>query len=477
MYGSLIPVVSVVLGVFGLFLVLRSLIKLYVKVPPNKAAVFYGRKSKTADGKIVGAKIVSGGGKVRIPFVQAVDWMDLGVMSIELDVQNIPNINGVLVSVKGIANVKIKSDEIALSDAAERFLGMKPQEIKAVVLENLLGNLRAILGKMTIEELIRDRQKFNEAVLNEAVEDLSKMGIQVDLLKIQDIKDDRGYIDALGKPKTAEVKRDAQIAEAERKSEGDQKSAVAIQQAKTVEAEAAADIALAERDRDKKKAEYAAEVNAAQAKAGQAGPLAEAEAKKAVTTKQKELAEIEAERKESELKATIIKPAEAGRQKAIIDAEALKQSAILDAEGKKEKERLEGEGEGLKAQAKGEGEAAGIKAKLLAEAEGISKKAEAMAKLDVSGRILLILEKLPEVLKELTPIAAALAAPMGEIDEVKIIDFGGEGKGPAKFAGNVTSFVTSIMEQFKTMGINFDSVKEALIKGSVKTETKESETK
>ena len=132
---------------------------------------------------------------------------------------------------------------------------------------------------------------------------------------------------------------------------------------------------------------------------------------------------------------------------------------ILAAEAAKEQKRLEGEGEQAKLTAVGEGEAAAIKAKLLAEAEGVLKKAEAYAKLDQSGRVLLILEKLPEVLDKLAPVFGAIAAPMGNIDEVKIFDFGGDGKGPAKFAGNVTQLLFSLFEQAKGLGLDGDLIK------------------
>lgn len=455
----IVPAAVILVVVVGFFLVLKSVFKLYVKVPPNKAAIFYGRKSKTDGGQLIGAKVVSGGGKFRIPLIEAVEWLDLSTMSMDLEVKDIPNIHGVPVSIKGVANVKIKSDDVSLAAAAERFLGKQQSEVKAIVLDNLHGHLRAILGKMSIEDLIRDREKFNSSVLSEAGEDLGKMGMQVDILKIQDIKDSLGYIEALGKPQTALVKADAKMKEAERMSEADQRTAEFNQTARTVEAQNAAKIAEAEKDRDVKKATYIADVRSEEARAEQAGPLATAQAKQAVITEETQVANKEASRREAQLLAEVVKPAEAAKRKVVVDAEASKAQVVLAAEAVREQKRLEGEGEQARLTAVGEGEAAAIRAKLLAEAEGVLKKAEAYQKLDASGRVLLILEKLPEVLDKLAPVFGAIAAPMGNIDEVKIFDFGGDGKGPAKFAGNVSQLLFSLFEQFKGLGLDGDLTK------------------
>ncbi|MBI4120175.1 MAG: flotillin family protein, partial [Parcubacteria group bacterium] len=327
--GFMVPVAVILVVIVGFFLVLRSVFSLYVKVPPNKAAIFYGRKSKTEGGQLIGAKVVSGGGKFRIPLVEAVEWLDLSTMSMDLEVKDIPNTHGVPVSIKGVANVKIKSDDVSLASAAERFLGKKQEEVKAIVLDNLHGHLRAILGKMSIEALIRDREQFNSSVLSEAGEDLGKMGMQVDILKIQDIKDSLGYIEALGKPQTAQVKADAQMKEAERQGEADQKTAEFNQMARTVEAKNAALIAEAEKDRDVKKATYLAGVQAEQARAEQAGPLATAQAKQAVIMQETEVANKEAERKAAQLLAEVVKPAEAAKRKVVVDAEAAKEQKVL----------------------------------------------------------------------------------------------------------------------------------------------------
>ncbi len=460
----LVPIVIVLLVVSLFFLTLRSITRLYVKVPPNRAAVFYGRRSRGAKGALLGARILSGGGKIRVPILEEVAWLDLGSVPIDLDVKDIPNINGVPVSVKGVATIKIRSDESGLAAAAERFL-FKPQtEVKQIVFENLLGHLRAIIGRMQIEELIRERQRFNEEVLKEAGEDLARMGIQVDALKIQDIKDPLGYIDALAKPRTTEIQRDAQIAAAVNKSEGDQKSAVANQQGRMAEATAEAEIARARRDRDVKIATYTGEVGAEQARAQQAGPLANAKAQQEVVQAETVLAERAAERREAQLKAEVVKPAEATREQIVVQADAARQRVILEAEAVKQQRQLEGEGEAAKIRMVGEAEGQAIRARLLGEAEGIKAKAEAMKLLDESGRTLLILDRLPDIIRSAEPVMKALAEPLSNIKEMKILDIGGSGQGAARFAANSVALLAALAEQLKVTGV-FDTLIKAVKEG------------
>jgi flotillin len=456
----IIPAV-ILAAVLVLMLSVVVIFKFYVKVPPNKAAVFYGSKSKLPDGKPVGARIINRGGSFRKPWVESVAWLDLNIRSLELKVENIPTIDFVPVTIIGVANIKIKSETVALNAAAERFLDLSNTAINNIVLENLLGHLRAIAGTMKVDQLIRDRVQFNEKVLEEAGQDLEKMGLQVDLLKIQDIRDSKDYIVNLGKPKAAEVARDAVMATAVAKSEGDQKSAIADQEARTVEAKNAADIAEANKERDVRKAQYAAETQKQVAIANQAGPKADAEAQQDVVKAQTALKEREAERREAALKAEVIKPAEAARQTAIIEAEANQKRVEIAAEAEKVKKTKEAEGQAAAVKALGEAEGAkilaiataeaeGIKLKLLAEAAGIMEKAKAMHELDESGKLIVVLEKIPPVIMEYAKVVAEAAKPMAGIDNVTILDMGGDNSdGPARFASNTTKVIAGASTALK----------------------------
>src|SRR5206468_7968019 len=136
----------------------------YIKVPPNRAAIFSGRKRKTADGRVVGYRIVRGGAALRIPLLEKVDYLELNVMTIPLEIRRAYTLKGVPVSVKAVANVKIKSDDISLRAAAERFLGMPPEQIQRVIFQTLEGHLRAILGTLTVEEVNSDRRSEERRV-------------------------------------------------------------------------------------------------------------------------------------------------------------------------------------------------------------------------------------------------------------------------------------------------------------------------
>ncbi len=501
---TLLPVL-LVLTAFVVLVVMMTAMRNYVKVPPNKVAVFFGRKRKAPDGRYVGFRLVTGGAAFRWPIVESVTYLDLTIFPIDLDVRDVPNKDGVLVSVQAVANVKIRSDQQSLAAAAERFLGRSVEEIKQIAYKNLEGHLRSIVGRLTVEEIVRDRAKFNQEVLVEAAADLQKIGLGVDVLTIQKVADPEGYIEALGKKRTAEVKRDAQIGESMAAREATIQSTTALREGKEQENANLALVAQAEKERDVKKAVYQAEVEAEQARARQAGPLSEAKAKQAVveqevlvdlarTKKQTEVAMAEAERRQQQLVAEVVRPAEATKAQVILQAEANKQREILDAEGHKtavitiadaEKQRLAMEGTGaaealkakLLAEAEGnkakllaeaEGtrakllaEADGIKAKLLAEAEGALKKAQAFGQLDPSARSMLVLERLPDVIRAFAPVAGAVAAPMGGIDKLVMIDGGGSGGSGSplqRLAGAVPSTLFQLVQTAQAMGLDLSGL-------------------
>lgn len=479
-----------VLIVLAFIALLRIISNNYIKVPPNKVAIFYGHKRRTRDGTEKGFLPITGGAKLKLPLIEGVAYLDLNVFSIDLDVQGAPNKDGVQVDVKGVANVKILSDTASLESACERFLGMRPEQIREIAYKNLEGHLRAIIGRLTIEEIVSDRQKFNQEVLREAAEDLAKIGLGIDVLTIQEIHDAYGYIDALGQKRTAEVKSLAKIGTAEAERDANIRASTAMREGKQKENENLAMIAEAEKNRDVKKAIYEAETKRQQATASIAGPVSEAEARQKLveqqvavekirTVKETEVAEAEAIRKERELVATVIKPADAKRQATILEAEAQRQATILEAEGRKQavmvsaeaeksKREMEGAGEASAIRARGEGEAAAIrargeaegaalKAKLLAEAEGVERKAQAFAKLDQAGKTMLVLDRLPEIVRQFSGVMGAIAAPMGNIDKVVMIDSGNSGDGKtsvARFAGTVPAVLFDLIQKAEAMGID-----------------------
>ena len=507
--SSLLLIVGVVVGiVVALLIVLMLLSKNYIKVSPNQAAVISGRTRKLGDGTVVGYRQVRGGATLVIPFLEKVEYLDLNVITVPLATSRAYTVQGVPVSVKAVANVKIKGDDASLRSAAERFLGMPQEEFHRLVFQTLEGHLRAILGTLTVEEINNDRQSFAQKLTSEAAGDLEKMGIGLDALTIQEISDEEGYLDALGKRRTAEVKRDAEIGQAEANRDSKIKASLALQEGEKVRLSTEALIAQSNRETEIQKAQVQAEIQKERAKANQAGPLAEAKAQQEVvaeevrierirTQEQIAVQEQEVLRKEKELEATVVKQAEADRRASVLRAQGLQESAILEAEGRKqaqiaqaeaEAQKLQKEGQGRasaieaegraeaeriralglaeaeKLQAQGLAEAKAIEAQGLAEAAAIKEKAAAWREFNDAARLQTILEKLPSIIEASAPVFQAVAEPLGKIDKIVMIDNGGNGNGDGhtsginRFAQTAPNVIFSLLQQLQAMGLSVPEV-------------------
>lgn len=476
---------AILFGLLALFAALALFARNYIKVPPSEVAIFYGRKHRIVDDKgnrsVVGFRIVRGGAALLVPVLEKVAYLSLNVMSIPLKIQRAYTKEGVPVTVEAVANVKIAGDDLSLRAASERFLGMTTEQIKGVIFQTLEGHLRAILGTLTVEEINADRQAFAQKMTDEAAVDLKKMGVNIDILTIQQISDEQGYLDALGKKRTAEVKRDAIIGEALAHRDATIKSAQADQEGQTKRYEADVTIAQSLRDKEMRQAEFDASVHAKEAEAEQAGPLATATARQKVieqeirieqVRKQQEILvqEQEAIRREKELLATVIRPTEAERQAVIVRAEGERRATILKAEGEKEAQiikaeatqkelEFEGAGEAAKIEkvgraeasrvlAVGEAEAEVIKKKLLSEAEGLQRKAEAWKQFNEAAVLNMIVEKMPE-------LAQAFATQLAGIDRINIIDMGSGAGGPggvgrvmSTVGGGMSAMLEMLRDQF-----------------------------
>ena len=490
MTGMFITISIALVAIIVFVGLISTLIKNYIRIAPNMAAVLYGRKNKSASGDSKGYRLITGGGVFKIPFLEKVQFMDLSNRVINIRVENAPNKDGVMTTVEGVANTKFSSDKALLEIAVERFLGKPEEEVDRIIFQNLEGHLRSVVGKMTIEDLIGDKQKLNQAVLEDASEDFKKLGISVDSLNIQNITDKDDYIVNLGKKRTAEIRRDAAIGTAEAEKDALMKTTDAkrqgIEQANLNEVK----IAESTRAKDVQKAIYKAEVDKQNEVAAQAGPLSQAQAMQAVvearaaTEAAEEKANISVQEQKAlkeakRFQAEIVVPAEAQKQAAIIKADAQKQTFVLEAEGKREASRILAEGEAkaivLKKNAEAEGEAAiitkrgeaegaAIYAKLSGEAKGVAEKAEAYAKLDQTGKFLEVLNSLqtlgPNVIKEFAGVMAASSAHLGNVKDIKIIDFGGNSQGgtsTGKFASAPVEILTKMFEGLA--GTGFDMTK------------------
>src|SRR5918997_479147 len=433
----LIPIIFVFL-VIGFLIALMLLSRNYIKVPPNVAAVISGRSRKLGDGTVVGYRLVRGGATLIVPFLGKVDYLNLNVWTVPLATSRAYTGQGVPVSVKAVANVKIKGDDESLRAASERFLGMKPEEFHKLVFQTLEGHLRAILGTLTVEEINNDRQSFAQKLTTEAAGDLEKMGIGLDALTIQEISDDEGYLDALGKKRTAEVQRDAEIGEAEAKRDSKIKASLAMQEGEKVKLESEALIAASTRETEVKRAQYMAEIQREKATSEQAGPLADARARQEV------VAEDESQK---------------------LQREGQGRASAIEAEGRAEAEKIKALGlaEAEKIQAQGLAEAKTIEARGLAEATAILKKADAWREFNDAARLQTLLEKLPGIIEATAPALRAIAEPLGNIEKVVMIDHGGDGNGHGagginRFAQTGPTLIFGLLQQLQSLGLNIPEV-------------------
>ena len=416
-----------VLVLLGLFAAQR-----YRVAGANEALVISGaRGSKVRDdkGDLVtihdqGVKVVVGAGTFTWPLINKVGRLQLTARQVEIGLAHenaAVTKQGVGVLITGQAMFKIAREPERLRAAAERFIGEPDSQIETMVKKVLEGSLRSIAGTLTIEELITDRDRFQQAVSEAARGDLEASGIHIDALTITSIRDTKGYIEQLGEKNLASVQRDARIAKAS-----------ASQEAAVKENEAQRVIIQAERDREIARAEAHKVTAKAQAEADQSGPLAQATATKDVIKEQTELAELEAVRREKELLGTTIKPAEAERRAAIVKAEGTRQATILAAEAHAQQVQLTGEAEGAANVARGRAaaqvteisgaaEGAAILARGQAEARSKELLAEAYRKFDEAA---ILLQTLPLV----PPIVREAAAPLGNIDNLTVIDPSGASK-------------------------------------------------
>ena len=395
----------VVTGVIILILILAFVASRYKVAGANEAIIVAGsRGAKVRDerGHVVsspgdkGVKVVVGGGTIVMPLLNRVGRLKLTARQINVQLSDAVTSQGIKVQVQGVATFKIGRDVESLRNAAERFLDAKPEQVDSIVKNVLEGSLRSIVGTLTIEELIRDRQKLMQQVQDAAKGDLATSGLQIDAFTIQSFSDDSNYIELLGQQSVSTITRDARMV----KATTDQEAAVREAEAQQIKINAARDVSLRE-------AETKTQVTAAQARADQAGPLAQAEAQQEVVRKQTELAQLEADRREKELLSSTVKPAAAEAQAVIARAEGNKRARIASAEADAETTRLEGGAEAQIVLTKGE-----------AEAKALAMRADAYKQFNEAAIIQLVLAALPDIVR-------AAAEPMGHIDSLTVMSADG----------------------------------------------------
>ena len=493
--GALIPIVIVVLGV-GAFLLIWMVLSRYTKVGPNDVLIVSGRKHRFVDPdgtvRTRGFRIVKGGGTFVYPIVEKVDILSLELLTIDVQTPEVYTSKGVPVKVDGVAQIKVKGDDISIATAAEQFLSKGTDEIKSIAMQTLEGHLRAILGTMTVEEIYQNRDAFASKVQEVAAGDMANMGLGIVSFTIRDIRDTQGYLDALGKPRIAQVKRDAQIAQAEADRDAMIKSSQATQAGQEAKFQADSKIAEAQRDFQSNVASYQATVNQKKAEADLAydlqkfktGQLVKAEEVQVqIVEKQKqiELQQQEILRKQRELEAMVQKPADAERYKVETLANAKKFQLETEATGAASATKATGFANADVAKATGLAEAEANKARGLAEAaiieaqgkataSAMQQKAESFKQYNEAAVIELIVRVLPE-------IAGKISEPLSKTERMVIINNGnGTGGGASKITGDVTQIISQLPPVLEALtGVRFEklleqvpALKKAMSKGDDK---------
>jgi flotillin len=424
------PMIAAIIGAVTLLILVAYLIVNRIKVAgPNEAYIITGRKGSPVKNPetgevstdMSGQKVVMGASVFVLPFVQRLHVMDLSSRRISVSIRGAVSANGIKADLDGVAVVKVGGNEDAIRAASQRFLTQQ-KEVETFTTEVLAGSLRAIVGRLTVEEIIKDRARFASAVAEEAEVSLTNQGLTLDTFQLQDIQAEGSYLQDLGRPEAARVEQAAKIAEAR-----------ANQAAEEERLRAEEAVAIQNRQLELKQAEIKAETDEAQAQAAAAGPLREAARNREVIQEQQLVAEQEAALRDRQLDAEIRKPADAERYRVEQEAEGRKNAAVFEADA--EKIRRARMAEAVELEGRAEGEA--IRARGEAEAEARRKNADAFKQYGEAAIIDLLTTMLPD-------LVSAASEPISAVEKLTVISTDG--------ASNLTKNVASNVEQGLQIG-------------------------
>lgn len=380
---------------------------------PNEILIFSGRKHATSDGREVGYRVVFGGRGVRVPVVETVHRMDVSLISVPIAVAGAYSEGGIPLNVHAIANIKVSTDRRYVGNAIERFLGKDRSEIARVVKETLEGHLRGVLATLTPEELNEDRLKFARQLEASSGPDLEKLGLELDVLKIQHVSDDRNYLESIGRQRIAEILRSAEVSESDAARAAEQSEAAARARGEVAMTNAKASVQRKGNELRQIKAEVDAEARGEEVRAEAAGQQARAEAELA-------LQQIRGELEELRLAAEVTIPAEVDAQ--VRELAAAGQAASIAADG---------------------------------EAQAASLAEVASAWHDSGGRAMdmFVLQHLDQIFGDV-----ARAATRVKVEQVNLID-GGDGKTIPAYAAAYPATVAALLEQVtRTLGVDIAKV-------------------
>ena len=380
---------------------------------PNEILLFSGRKHRLPDGSTVGYKVVRRGWAVRTPLVELVSRMDMRLFMVEVGVTNAYSKGGIPLAVQAIANVKISSDPSHVRNAVERFLGTTPDQIAVVARQTLEGVLREVLAQLTPEEVNQDRLKFAETLKANAQDDFDKLGLELDVLKVQHVSDEQQYLQNLGQARIALMIRDAQNAENEANQKIAEEQAAARQRAESAQKIAEASVL-------QKKNQLRGELAKMEAQAKSIENEAAVAAETARATAEQDLQRLRSELEKTRLQCDVVLPAEAARQAA--EARARGDAAPLMENGKAAAAALQAVAEEWKAAGQG-------------------------------GREVYLLQQLRTFVE-----AAVARVAQTELGELQIVD-GGDGRAYSAFVANFPAAVARVMaETARAVGVDVRSL-------------------
>lgn len=453
------PIIIAVIAVLVIILLAGILGSMYRRVSPNRALIVYGSG---------GTSIITGGGKLVWPLFQSARELSLELMSFDVAPdQDLYTSQGVAVTVEAVAQIKVKSDPESIRTAAEQFLTKGQDEREALIRLVMEGHLRGIVGLLTIEQLVKEPEMVAGRVRQTVADDLSKMGLEVVSFTIKKVMDEKDYINNMGRPDVARIKREADIAQAEAERDTAIKRAMAAREARVAEAQADQERVIAQtasetrqaeaqRDLEVKKAEYDAGIRRQRAIAEKAYDISSNQAQQQVIAEQVkieqvnrqgqiQIQELEIQRRERELEATVIKQAEAERSKIETMADAERERTIREAKGQAEGVRLQGQADAEVRRITGQAEADVVRAKGQAEADAMELRAEAYQQYNQAAMLDKLLTALPEM-------ARALSESLANVDKLTIVSTGdGHTGGASNLTGEIAKMVAQVPELFESI--------------------------
>jgi flotillin len=458
----------VLLGAIAVVLVLFfiALSKQYRKVGPNEVLIISGGRRRTVDlpdgtKKKIGYRMSIGGGAFVMPFTERADILPLEVFTLNIEIQDGLTAKGIELRAVGQAQIKVKSDDRSIMMAAEQFLSKGLNGMKEISQQVLEGNMRGVLGSLTVEDIYTKRDDFSDKVMDQSKKSFEAMGLQILSFSLKEISDSQGYIAALGVPHIARVKGEADIARAEADKEAVIKSAQARKEGDIAKFKAEAEVAKASRDYEIERAGHQAAINEKRASADAAYDLERLKMSQKLKKEEYEVRIIEKDqsikleekeivRKEKELEATIKKAADAMKYQTEIEAEA--ESVRLGTQAK---------GKGLAIKHEGMARAEVIEAQGNAEAKAMEKKAEAWSKYNEAAVYKMFIDVLPD-------LAKAVSEPLSKVE--KIIMVGNGSDGASRLTGQVAGVMAQLPEVVKNLsGVDLVKLMQNLQKDNPKT--------